>query len=225
MSYMPADALRSEIDALPWFHSIDFGDGIVSKGGIRRSAVMRMADKLLDVPLEGRSFLDIGTWNGAYSIEASRRGASRVLATDHFIWNVDPKSRRAFDLARAKLAPNIEVMDIDVDSLSEATVGTFDVVLFAGVLYHLRHPLAAIERVSKLAKECLILETHMIRWPISKPYMRFYPNDELHNDPTNWWSPNKACVEAMLRDVGFKRIRFTRPDWRFRRGIFHAWWE
>ena len=126
----------------------------------------------------------------------------RASGDDHFVWREDPRTRQAFDLAHQVLAPSIEVKELDVDDLSPETVGTFDVVLFCGVLYHLRHPLASLERVAKLVKECLVLETHLIKWPLVKPYMRFYPGRELSNDPTNWWGPNRACAEAMLRDVG-----------------------
>ena len=63
----------------------------------------------------------------------------------------------------------------------------------------------------------------MLRWPLLKPRMAFYPGAELHGDPTNWWSPNKACMLAMLRDVGLGHIVFSRPDWRYRRGMFHCW--
>jgi tRNA (mo5U34)-methyltransferase len=218
------ELLRQQVEALPWFHQIDFGDGLLSPGHIKLSKIKRVADLIFTMPLEGKAVLEIGTWNGAYAVEATRRGAARVLATDHFIWHVDPRSRQAFDLVRDTLAPSIEVMDIDIDELSPKTVGTFDIVLFCGVLYHLRHPLAALERITKLVKEYLVLETHMIRWPIFRPYMRFYPGSELNNDPSNWWSPNRACAEAMLRDVGFRQIVFSRPDWHYRRGMFHAHW-
>ena len=175
------------------------------------------------MPLAGKSVLDIGCWDGAYSIEATRRGATRVLATDHFVWHSLPSGRRPFEIARERLAPTIEMRDIDVPDLSVETVGQFDIVLFCGVFYHLRNPFEAVERVAKIATECLVLETHMISFPWWRPYMRFWPGRELSDDPTNWWSPNRLCVEAMLRDVGFKRIEFRHPDYRRRRGIFHAW--
>jgi tRNA (mo5U34)-methyltransferase len=70
-----------------------------------------MAELIYDRPITGRSVLDIGCWDGAYSIEAVRRGASRVLATDHFVWHEGWGDRRCFELARAHLAPSIEVMD------------------------------------------------------------------------------------------------------------------
>jgi predicted nicotinamide N-methyase len=73
--------------------------------------VAAAAYPVYDRPITGRSVLDIGCWDGAYSIEAVRRGASRVLATDHFVWHEGWGDRRCFELARAHLAPSIEVMD------------------------------------------------------------------------------------------------------------------
>jgi len=216
-------ALRDEIKGLTWFHQLDFGDGVVTSGQIGRSKIKRMSNIIFDMPLAGKSVLDIGCWDGAYSIEAMRRGAARVLATDHFVWHHGPSGRRPFDLAHKHIAPSLEARDIDVPDLSVDSVGRFDVVLFCGVFYHLRNPFEAVERIAKIATECLVLETHLIRFPWWKPYMRFYPGRELNDDPTNWWSPNRLCVEAMLRDVGFNRITFRHPDYRRRRGIFHAW--
>jgi tRNA (mo5U34)-methyltransferase len=218
--------LQDKIDSMRWFHQIDFGNGVLSPGWIKKSKVARVSRALFDpMPVAGKSVLDIGCWDGAYSLEATRRGAARVLATDHFAWSDKCwGNRQAFELTRKHLAPSIEVMDIDLPDLSVEKVGTFDCVLFLGVFYHLRHPLAMLEQVAAMAGECLVLETHLLRMPFTrKPYMRFYPGNELFNDYTNWWSPNRACVEAMLRDVGFKKITMKHPDYRLRRGIFHAW--
>lgn len=217
-------ALRDEVNALRWFHQIDFGNGIVSPGWIGVDKIKRQSRYLFDpMPVAGKTVLDIGCWDGAYSVEATRRGARQVLATDHFVWHSPVGDRRAFDLTRRHLAPSIEVRDIDIPELSIDSVGRFDIVLFCGVFYHLRHPFEAVERISKIATECFVLETRLLRTLDPRPFMRFYPNGELDGDPTNWWAPNRACVEAMLRDVGFKTIRFSRPDYRFKRGIFHAW--
>jgi tRNA (mo5U34)-methyltransferase len=214
--------LRREVEALRWFHQIDFGDGLLSPGDIRLSKIER-TNKIVfgRVDVAGKSLLDIGCWDGAYSIEAVRRGASRVLATDHYVWH-HISDRKAFELARGHLAPSIEARDIDVPDISVESVGTFDIVLFLGVFYHLRHPFEALERVAKIAKECLIVESRLLRTLTRKPIMRFYPGSELDGDPTNWWAPNRACIEAMLHDLGFRKILFKHPDRRWRRGIFHA---
>ena len=215
--------LQQEIDALRWFHQIDFGNGVLSPGGIKAGKIRRV-ERAVFGPLKiaGKSVLDIGCWDGAYSIAASRLGAARVLATDHYVWNEGPGDRRAFELARNRLAPNVEDLDIPVEELTEARVGRFDVVLFLGVFYHLRHPFAALEQVARLAKDVLVVETRMTQLVNPAPVMQFHPDASLEGDPTNWWTPNRTCMEALLTDLGFRHIRFTRPDRRFRRGMFHA---
>lgn len=172
--------------------------------------------------MAGKSVLDIGCRDGAYSLAAMRRGAARVLATDHYAWYGGPGDRRAFELVREHLAPTIEAMDAPAEELTEDRIGTFDVVLFMGVFYRLRHPFAVLEQLAKLAREVLVAESRITSALIPWPVMRFHPGT-FENDPTNWWTPNRSCMEALLRDVGFSGIRFSRPDRRFRRGIFHAW--
>ncbi len=214
--------LRRQVGALRWFHSIDFGNGLISPGGISRSKIEQCSTIVFGrVNVTGKNVLDIGCYDGAYSIEAVKRGASRVRATDHWVWHHHPDTRKCFDLARVHLAPSIEVLDIDVADISVERLGSFDVVLFMGVFYHLRHPFEALECVANIASECLVVETRLLQTLTHKPIMRFYPGSELDGDPTNWWAPNRACVEAMLRDLGFRRIMFTYWRW-WRRGIFHA---
>jgi tRNA (mo5U34)-methyltransferase len=105
---------------------------------------------------------------------------------------------------------------------SPEAVGVHDVVLFAGVLYHLRHPLLGLEKVARVTGELLLLQTAMDAPYIPRPAMIMYPGRERNNDPGNWWGPNRLCVEAMLKDVGFPRITFTDLG-KGGRGIFHAW--
>jgi tRNA (mo5U34)-methyltransferase len=215
--------LRERVNALPWFHQIDFGNGIVSPGRIAIETLRKQADVYFRGGIAGKSVLDIGCWDGYNSIEAMCRGASRVLATDHFAWSDGCWGKReAFELARAHLAPAIEVMDSVIHDLTTGRIGTFDIVLFAGVLYHVRNPLRVLTSLAPLAKEVFIVETHLdARW-VRRPAMIFYPGREQDNDPTNWWGPNAACVEAMLRDVGFAEVRHTPNPAARRRGIFHA---
>ena len=117
-------------------------------------------------------------------------------------------------------------MQIDVLDLSPERVGTFDIVLFLGVLYHLRHPLLALERVASVTRDQLILETHVDMLDVDRPAMAFYPGAELNNDHTNWCGPNPPMVLAMLQVVGFTRaVAFAGPIplAKSTRMIFHAW--
>jgi tRNA (mo5U34)-methyltransferase len=216
--------LQQEVDALRWFFQLDFGNGVLSPGVVKADKIRRMERAIFTplLPLKGKTVLDVGCWDGAYSIAASRLGAARVLATDHYVWHDGPGDRRAFDLARKHLAPDIEDMDIAVEDLTEERVGRFDVVLFLGVFYHLRHPFAALEQIAALAKEVLVVESRMTQLFNPRPVMQFHPGGSLEGDPTNWWTPNRACMAALLADIGFREVRFLRPDRRFRRGMFHA---
>lgn len=215
---------QAEVDRFSWHHEIDFGDGIRSNGNTKINVLRAQANYYYaDDIVRGRSVLDVGCWDGFNSFEAARRGASRVLATDHFAWSHECwGNRAAFDLARSCLAPSVEVMDADLDELTLERVGPFDIVLFAGVFYHLRHPFAALEKVACLAREYLIVETHVDGADIGRPAMIFYPGKELADDHTNWWGPNNLCVEAMLRDLGFSEVQTLAHPMHRNRSIFRG---
>ena len=169
--------------------------------------------------LTGKSVLDIGCNAGFYSLEMKRRGAERVLGVD-------------FDeryLAQARFAAEVRGVDIEFRPLSVYDVGTlgekFDLVIFMGVLYHLRHPLLALDLIREHVARDLMLfqsmqrgstdamqvaadydfwETEMFARP-DFPTMYFIEH-KYAGDPTNWWIPNRACTEAMLRSAGFQVI-------------------
>jgi hypothetical protein len=100
----------------------------------------------------------------------------------------------------------VEDQEIDVLDIRPETVGVFDIVLFLGVLYHMRHPLLALERVASVTQELLIVETHVDMLSCARPAAAFYPDAELADDATNWWGPNPAAVTAMLESVGFRDV-------------------
>ena len=215
------DTVRSEVDALRWYHTIDLGSGVVTKGVDDTPA--RLPLLRLPSDLSGQSVLDIGAWDGFFSFEAERRHAKRVVATDHYSWHGQGwgtgKGKAGFELARRVLGSRVEDCDIDVLDLSVERVGTFDLVLFLGVLYHLPNPLLALERVSAVTSRCLVLETVVDMVGIGRPAAAFYPGSELNNDPTNWWGPNHAAVCGMLAAVGFTRVDVVTPP---RSALFRA---
>jgi tRNA (mo5U34)-methyltransferase len=166
--------------------------------------------------LTGKTVLDIGCNAGFYSLEMKRRGAARVVAIDS-----DPAY-----LAQARFAAEVNGVDIEFRELDVYQVAKlrekFDLVLFMGVLYHLRHPLLALDLlwehvvgdtmvfqslmrgsrdVMQLAPDYPFWETSIFEDP-SYPTMYFVEHRYSH-DPTNWWIPNRACAEAMLRSAGF----------------------
>jgi tRNA (mo5U34)-methyltransferase len=215
--------LQERVNALPWHHQIDFGNGIVRPGNTPLGVLQQQAEIYFKDRVNGLTVLDVGCWDGFNSFEAKRRGAARVLATDHFAWSDECwGSRESFELARTHLAIEVEVRDIDIPDLAPGTVGLFDVVLFLGVFYHLRNPFAALENVSRLCEKTIVVESHLDARDIDRPAMVFYPTDELAGDSTNWWGPNPACMLAMLADLGFSRVEYTEHPVHPSRGIFHG---
>lgn len=198
---------------ITWFHSFKLADETISGLG-SYEVLKRRADRLFEGRIRGRSVLDVGAWDGFFSFEAEKQGAARVLATDHYCWSGPGwGSKAGFDYVHAKTGSNVESLDIDVLDLSCHTVGTFDVVLFLGVLYHLKDPFGGLERVASICKETLMIETAGAMFDCPEPVMRFYLGAELNNDATNFWVPNPRCLENMLREVGFKEVEFLEsPD-------------
>lgn len=205
-----------------WFHNIDLG-GVATApnhflGDYPRVKWDRFAHAI-PADLSGRSVLDIGCNGGFYSIEMKRRGADRVVAID-----VDPAYLDQARFAAETCGAAIEFRRLsvyDVAALGER----FDVVLFMGVLYHLRHPLLALDLIHEHVAHDIFVFQSMQRGSAEGEILDedhpFWVTDifdrpgypKLHfvehryaGDPTNWWIPNRACVEAMLRSAGFEIV-------------------
>ena len=179
---MTATDLRQRVAAHRWYHSIDLGNGLVTPG--IDDTPVRLARLALPGSLAGQTVLDIGAWDGFFSFECERRGAARVVAADYYSWHGTGWGAKAgFELAREALGSRVEDIDVDVMDISPDRLGTFDVVLFLGVLYHLRHPLLAIEKIAAVTRGTLILETVVDLVGLGRPAMAFYPGRELNADP------------------------------------------
>jgi tRNA (mo5U34)-methyltransferase len=214
--------LKARIEELgPWFHNMSLGGVWTAPdhflGDYPRNKFERFAAHLPE-DLSGKSVLDIGCNAGFYSIEMRRRGAERVLGIDS-----DERYLAQAELASETLGyDGIEFRKLDVYDVG-ALGERFDLVIFMGVLYHLRHPLLALDLIHQhVAKDMLLFQSmhrgskHVL--PLDEDYdfseteLFFesgYP--KLHfvehryaGDWTNWWVPNRACSEAMLRAAGFR---------------------
>jgi tRNA (mo5U34)-methyltransferase len=203
-----------------WFHNIDLGGVLTAPDhflGDYPAVKWRQFAHSIPQDLSGLSVLDIGCNGGFYSIEMKRRGAARVLGID-----ADEDY-----LAQARFAAEVTGQEIEFRALSVYDVGAigerFDLVLFMGVLYHLRHPLLALDLIYEhVAKDMLVFQS-MLRgapevlppredfdfWDMAPfddpgwPKLHFVEHRYAH-DVTNWWVPNRACAEAMLRSAGFR---------------------
>lgn len=219
----PIGEIRARVAALgEWFHNLDLG-GVQTApahflGDYPRVKWRRFAHAI-PADLRGRTVLDVGCNAGFYALEMKRRGAARVVGID---------CDEGY-LAQARFAAEVTGLDLELRHLSVYDVGElgerFDVVLFLGVLYHLRHPLYALDLLHEHAVGDLLVVQSLLRgaeraivpaddypfdpgdgarfmqpaWPAMYFIERAYAGDD-----TNWWFPNRACVEAMLRSAGFR---------------------
>jgi tRNA (mo5U34)-methyltransferase len=217
------DTIRGEIARLgPWFHNMDLG-GIATAPGHVLGDYPRVKferfENALPRDLRGRSVLDIGCNAGFYSIEMKRRGADRVLGID----------TDDVYLAQARFAADVVGVDIELkkmDVYDVAKIGErFDVVLFMGVLHHLRHPLLALDLIHEhVARRTMVFQAvqrgSRTIDPVAEDYSlsereiferaghpkMFFIEKRYGHDWSNWWLPNRACVEAMLRSSGFRVV-------------------
>jgi len=227
---MPSDtiaSLRRRVAEIRWHHTMDLGGGIITPG--KDNTPRKLARLQLPASFEGLTVLDVGAWDGFFSFEAERRGAKRVLATDSFVWqgHVEGAGKQGFDLVKETLHSNVEEMLVDALDLDLEKVGTWDVVLFLGVLYHMRHPLLALQSVASVTGKMLVLETLVDMLWCRRPAMAFYAGSEVAKDATNWCGPNPAAVVAMLRTVGFRHVEIVanvRPlPFRVARALWHRY--
>jgi tRNA (mo5U34)-methyltransferase len=205
---MDIEYVKRRVGEISWTHTLDLGNGIVTPGLWPPGNLISMG---CPKDLRGMRVLDLCAADGGCSFQAERLGAASVLATDSFLWGGCPgTSKAAFDFAREVLSSKVESKYVDVLDHSPETVGVFDLVLFLGVLYHMRHPLLALERVFSVTGQQVIIESHVDMLDYNRPAMAFYPGDELNGDASNWWGPNVAAVEAMLKVVGFQKVKLIR---------------
>jgi tRNA (mo5U34)-methyltransferase len=202
-----ADEQREEYFSSGWWHSIDLGQGRVTSGAHKLEELQENF-ALFDLPpdLTGKRVLDIGCWDGFYSFEAERRGA-QVVAVD--CWRPEK-----FFVAHQALNSRVQFHELSVYEVTKERLGSFDIVFFLGVLYHLRHPLLALERVCEVTRGLALIESHVIdnARGTAYPNMEFYELDELGGQYDNWWGPNSECLAQMTRAAGFARVESLRPQ-------------
>lgn len=214
---------QEEVDNKYWWHSFTFPNGVQARGNKSAELLRAEADAVFKYSVAGKTVLDVGAWDGYFSVEAIKRRASRVVAMDCLTWDLPPmQAFGSFELVRRHLAPGIEDVHCDVMHIKSHLVGNFDCVLFLGVLYHLRHPLYVIELLFECTKELLVLETEIDIEDYDRPAMVFYPGRELGGDASNWWGPNRQCVIDMLKTSGFREIEMQPHPMNGGRAIFYA---
>jgi tRNA (mo5U34)-methyltransferase len=226
--------LQAQADAFGWYHTIDLGNGVVTKG----ISVQETSAGVIPV-VTGRSVLDIGAWDGKFSFAAEQAGASRVVALDHYAWGVDFVARgaywaeciangtlpdqsrdetdfwrpdlpgqRGFNFAKAALDSKVEPVVGDFQKIDLDELGVFDVVLYLGVLYHMKEPLTCLERLRAVTKEVAVIETEAVHIQgfDREVLMQFHAGSDLRVDFGNWYVPTIEALHNLCRAAGFSSV-------------------
>jgi tRNA (mo5U34)-methyltransferase len=206
--------LQAKIDAIPfWYHKIELPGGIVTPGYLPHDPAQYRVPK----NLIGKRVLDVGAWDGYWTFEALRRGATEVVAIDDFSDNLGNSTLarpawETFDLCAKALEYGEDCVtrrEMSVYDVSPETLGMFDIVFFFGTLYHLRHPLLALDKLASVCTGEIFVESAILDdyspyrgglghgYPGQQMVMEFYPN---------WWSPTLLCLGQMVRAAGFTDV-------------------
>ena len=221
---MEATEIKERIGKFPfWYHKIQLPHGIVTPGWAP------LVEEYYRVPerLDNKRILDVGAWDGYWTFEAIKRGASQAVAIDDFsdylgsLPKEDRKAWQTFDTCREILGFSefqCPRFDMSVYDIRKETFGMFDVVFFFGTLYHLRHPLLALDRLASVCRDEIYIESAILddfspyRGGFGQGYtggqtvMEFYPEDQYGGNVTNWWVPTLTCMMQMVKSAGFEHV-------------------
>ncbi len=220
-------ALSDQLEDVPyWFHSLSLPGGVVTSGV---KSVQRLDEEwaAFDLPsLEGLTVLDVGACDGGFSFRAESAGAARVVALEEAMWSLarlrilarmvrgeewrplSGQLRAAFDVAHAALGSQVGRVEADWMTVDLDSLGRFDIVIFAGVLYHLLDPVLALQRLHATTRRLAVIETHAFVLADQEhlPMWRFALGDEIRGDASNWWIPNQRALVDICRAVGFSEV-------------------
>lgn len=193
-----------QVNQLEWKHTIDLGNGIITPGkwGPPNPLIKKA---LAGVDLRGKKVLDVGCWDGLWAFEAEKLGAREVYATD-LISQRELNEQSTFMLAREVLGSAVQYFPaLSVYDIRDLDVADFDVVLFFGVFYHLRHPVLAFTRLRQIMRTgaLLLTEGEVIHNDV-EAFARFYYRDIHFGDLSNWWIPTTACLREWIECCYFE---------------------
>ena len=234
--------LRTEAERYPWYHTLDLGNGVVTKGMFDHRAVLKHYP--IPADLTGARCLDVATMDGFWAFEMERRGAASVTALDlenpedldwpaslreHHEKKMDETKAQRFELAKRALGSNVERVLLSAYDLSPE-LGTFDFVFCGDLLLHLKDPITPVEKIRSVCTGSAVIVNVITRFRFneSKPMAVLDGVDTF-----TWWTTNLAGLERIVRAAGFARVEvgetFELPyatgqsEWRGLRGVVRAY--
>ena len=224
------DASPSDMDLVAshprWYHTMDLGNGVVTPGWFDLRPII---DDLPWPDVAGKRCLDVGPYDGFIAFELERRGAREVLAADISDWSgwdwplrrrevgprimaqaAEPDPGAGLKLAKRMLGSDVERIEVNVYDLDPDRIGTFDVVTCGSLMLHLRDPVRALEAIRSVCAGCL-LSAEQIDLALTVLRPRTPSGRFRAGDRCQWWIPNAAGHQALVRSAGFRVLERTRP--------------
>lgn len=204
MSEKVNDELRARIEQLgTWYHKIDFGNGVTSDSKVNPQLIYSLINPFIKAgeSLEGKSVLDLGCASGGLTLELAKRGA-HVTALDVETSRI---KQTKFVIQYFNLQKNVRIIQ---DSAYNAyKYGSFDIVIFCGLIYHLHHPLLMLDILSNLCKEQLFISSQIAKgdaWTLTnrRSYKRYNPKGPLLG-----FEPTKNFLEVMINKANFQNVK------------------
>jgi tRNA (mo5U34)-methyltransferase len=234
---MTPEELQARADAILWFHSIDLGQGVRTTGlsevSLGPEVLPDFAGKsVLDIGAWDGCYSFLAERQGAarvvaldhyaWGVDIAARDqywqecAERGVLPDHTkdeteFWRAELPGRRGFELAHEALHSAVEPVVADFATMDLSTLGTFDVVLYLGVLYHMKEPLTCLERVRAVTDEVAVVETEAVHLNgyDRQPLLLFHPGSDVQHDFGNWYVPTVEAVRSLCRAAGFARAEIV----------------
>jgi tRNA (mo5U34)-methyltransferase len=235
------DALRAEVERHSWYHTLEFGDGVVTKGMFDHRPVLHHYP--LPEDLSGMRCLDVATMDGYWAFEMERRGAASVTALDledpeHLDWpaslrashvrTMDETKAERFALAKAALDSKVERVLMSAYDLSP-DLGTFDFVFCGDLLLHLKDPITPVENIRSVCTGSAVIVNVIKKFRFADK-RALAELDGIEN--FEWWVTNLEGLVRIVRAAGFARVEASptfelpfadRDGWRGLRGAVRAY--
>lgn len=224
--------IEAEVRALGWWYQhFELPSGVWTGNGEEPSYKPETRWKLFEphVPhdLSGQTVLDVGGNAGFFSLQMKLRGAKRCVLVEPYI----EFARQARFVAQ-EFGVKLEIVNEDIHTYCLTTEERFDYVLFLGLFYHLKYPVLILDRLAEMTKQRMFFQSHIVGGEsevheerpdyakgaddtlINEPtFPRMMFIEKLYNaDPTNWWIPNYAALEPLLRSAGLKVVARPHPQ-------------
>lgn len=234
LSDLPPEELQARASELFWFHRVELGHGVIAPGvadfSWRADQLPAVAGKsVLDIGAWDGGYSYLAERRGAARVVAVddyvwgvdvnardaywRECAERGVLPDHDrdrtdFWRPDLPGRRAFDFAHEALNSAVKPLLADFSTMDLTRLGSFDVVFYLGVLYHMQEPLSSLHRVRQVTGEVAAIETIALNIPgrNHERLLQFHGRDELGADYGNWFVPTTETLRAMCLAAGFRKV-------------------